>query len=123
MSNNNHPKIAVVGGGYWGKNLVRNFHELGVLHTLCDTDQAILEESLSKCPGLYTTDSYSQVLADPAINAVVIATPALMHYQMTKAALQAGKDVLVEKPLALTLKEGQELADLAADRKLVVQYQ
>jgi hypothetical protein len=66
-NNNNHLKIAVVGGGYWGKNLVRNFNELGVLHTLCDTDQAIREESLNKCPGLYTTDSYDQVLQDPAI--------------------------------------------------------
>jgi UDP-2-acetamido-3-amino-2,3-dideoxy-glucuronate N-acetyltransferase len=120
MKNNNQLNIAVVGGGYWGKNLVRNFKELGVLHTLCDTDQAIRDESLDKCPGLHTTDSYDQVLADPVINAVVIATPAAMHYQMTKEALHAGKDVLVEKPLALTLDEGHELAALAASLNKVL---
>jgi len=119
-NNNNHLKIAVVGGGYWGKNLVRNFNELGVLHTLCDTDQAIREESLTKCPGLHTTDSYDQVLADPAINAVVIATPAVQHYDMAKKALLAGKDILVEKPLALTVAEGEELAALARRHKRVL---
>lgn len=120
MANNNNLNIAVVGGGYWGKNLVRNFHELGVLHTLCDTDQSIREESADKCPGLFTTKNFDQVLADPSINGVVIATPAVMHYQMTKEALQAGKDVLVEKPLSLTLKEGQKLADLATSLNRVL---
>ncbi len=120
MTNNNQVKIAVVGGGYWGKNLVRNFHELGVLHTLCDTDQAIREESSNKCPGLITTANFKQVLADPTINGLVIATPAVMHYQMTREALQAGKDVLVEKPLALTLEEGQQLATLAASLNRVL---
>ena len=117
---NSQVNIAVVGGGYWGKNLVRNFYELGVLHTLCDTDQSIREESANKWPGLFTTDNFKQVLADPAINGVVIATPAAMHYWMTMEALRSGKDVLVEKPLALTLKEGQELADLATSLNKVL---
>lgn len=122
MMKNSQVKIAIVGGGYWGKNLVRNFYELGVLHTLCDTDPSVREECATKWPGLSTTGHFKQVLADPAISGVVIATPAATHYQMTKEALQLGKDVLVEKPLALTLKEGQDLAELAAslDRVLMV---
>jgi UDP-2-acetamido-3-amino-2,3-dideoxy-glucuronate N-acetyltransferase len=113
MKNNNHLKIAVVGGGYWGKNLVRNFYELGVLHTVCDTDQQVRAEAAQSCQGVNTTDNYDSILKDPDIKGAVIATPAVQHYQMTKQALMAGKDVLVEKPLALTLDEGQELADLA----------
>lgn len=120
MTNKNQVKIAVVGGGYWGKNLVRNFYELGALQTICDTDQAIREESLRLYPGISTVCSYEEVLNDASITGVVIATPAIMHYQMTKEALQAGKDVLVEKPLALKLSEGEELSALASSTGRII---
>jgi len=120
MDSKQNLKIAVIGGGYWGKNLVRNFYELGVLHTVCDTDQSIREESVRLCQGISTTSRYEDVLQDEGITGVVIATPAVKHYQMTKLALQAGKDVLVEKPLALQIKEGEELAELANEKNRVL---
>src|SRR5206468_6157989 len=83
--------VAVVGVGYWGKNLVRNFHELGALAALCD-GQASAE---ALCRNQYTDvkfcREYSEVLNDPAITAVALATPAVTHYEMAKAALEAGK--------------------------------
>jgi UDP-2-acetamido-3-amino-2,3-dideoxy-glucuronate N-acetyltransferase len=114
-------RIAVVGCGYWGKNLVRNFHKLGSLRVLCDVSDASLS-ALAKQYGAETCKSYEYLLARPDINAVVIATPAAQHYAMVKAALLAGKDVFVEKPLALQLSEGEDLVDIARkkDRVLMV---
>ena len=120
MSDYQNIKVAVVGGGYWGKNLVRNFAELGSLYQVCDNSASVRESFMNQYPGVTTTDNYSQVLENPDINAVVIATPAALHYEMTKLALKAGKDVLVEKPLALEVKEGKELAALAAEKKKVL---
>jgi len=120
MIDTNELKIAVVGGGYWGKNLVRNFAELGALHTLCDITPQVREECARQYPGIVATDNLASVLEDDQITAVVIATPAAEHYRMTKLALQAGKDVLVEKPLALKLEKGQELAELAAANKRIL---
>lgn len=114
--------IAVIGGGYWGKNLVRNFYELSVLKTVCDRNRASLEELQMKYPQILITDSADNIFSDKSIEGVVIATPAVTHYQITKKALLSGKDVFVEKPLALNLKEGKELVDLAKkmDRILMV---
>ncbi len=112
--------IAVVGGGYWGKNLVRNFYQLGALNTVCDTDLLKQEQYNRDYPGVAVTDNFEEVLADQGIDGVVIATPAVEHYSMTKAALKAGKDVLVEKPLALNIEEGQELNKLAREKKRVL---
>jgi len=105
--------VAVVGVGYWGKNLVRNFHELGALAALCDADPSLEERYKSQYPGVRFFADYKSVLADPSIKAVALATPAVTHYEMAKAALLAGKDVLVEKPLAIDVKHGEELVDLA----------
>ncbi len=105
--------IAVVGGGYWGKNLVRNFTELGALHTICDSDPEKLENYKSLYPEVRTSVDYQQVLADQQIQGVVIATPAVSHFSMAKQALLAGKDIFVEKPLALETKQGLELVELA----------
>ncbi|OGW57494.1 MAG: oxidoreductase [Nitrospirae bacterium RIFCSPLOW2_12_42_9] len=109
-------KIAVIGSGYWGKNLVRNFYELQVLQTVCDTDTNRLKQMMKDYPGINTTTSFNEVLKDEDIKALAIATPASTHYELVKAALQKGKDVFVEKPLALTVKEGDELVKIA--RKL-----
>ncbi|MGH9686183.1 MAG: Gfo/Idh/MocA family oxidoreductase [Candidatus Acidiferrales bacterium] len=115
------PRIAVVGCGYWGKNLIRNFHKLGSLTVLCDVSVSSLT-SLASQYGAEACKSYEDVLARTDIDAVVIATPAAQHYSMVKAALLAGKDVFVEKPLALQLSEGEELVELArkGDRVLMV---
>lgn len=112
--------VALTGLGYWGKNILRNFHELGVLHTACDSDPRMISERKEKFPGVNYTSSYGDVLANPDITAVAIATPAVTHYEFVKRALLAGKDVFVEKPLALTVMEGQELSDIAEKEKRVL---
>ena len=94
--------VAVVGGGYWGKNLIRSFHQLGALRTVCDTNLELLKTYAERYTDIELTSSYHDVLARPDIDAVVIATPAVNHYSAVKEALNAGKDVFVEKPLALT---------------------
>lgn len=106
------PRVAVVGCGYWGKNLVRNFHELGSLASICDVEESSLQK-LSSTYSVQTTRSFDELLANPAIQGIVIATPAAQHFDLAKKALSAGKDTFVEKPLALRVKEGQELVDLA----------
>jgi UDP-2-acetamido-3-amino-2,3-dideoxy-glucuronate N-acetyltransferase len=114
-----NPKIAVIGAGYWGKNLVRNFHQLGALEWVCDEKAATLAEVEAKY-GVKTTNDLETVLADPAIDAVVIAVPASQHYEVAKRCLLRDKDVYVEKPLALHAKEGEELVKLAAQRNRIL---
>ncbi|MCR4337934.1 MAG: Gfo/Idh/MocA family oxidoreductase [Candidatus Omnitrophica bacterium] len=113
-------KIAVAGAGYWGKNLVRNFHALGVLHTICDTDSQNLEKLKQQYSVPQTTLHYQDVLNDPQVDAVAIASPAVTHYALVKQALEAGKDVFVEKPIALELVEAQELIHLAETKKRIL---
>jgi UDP-2-acetamido-3-amino-2,3-dideoxy-glucuronate N-acetyltransferase len=112
-ANRSKVRVAVVGVGYWGKNLVRNFYELGALEALCDPDTSVAEECERKYQGVRFHSEFSEVLADTSIDAVVLATPAASHYEMAKAALDAGKDVLVEKPLAIDVKDGEHLVQLA----------
>jgi predicted dehydrogenase/carbonic anhydrase/acetyltransferase-like protein (isoleucine patch superfamily) len=112
-------KISVIGCGYWGKNLVRNFSELGVLAAVCDVNAELVESTATtyKVPGLML----DQVLKSD-VDGVVIATPAAQHYELTKQALKAGKHVFVEKPLSLKVEEAKQLCELAAqvDRYLMV---
>ena len=108
--------IAVVGTGYWGKNLVRNFAELEVLRVICDRDKDILDHFKAKYPEILTTSSFQEVLETEAIKGVVISTPAAMHYTMAKEALLNDKDVFVEKPLSLRIEEGKELVEIAEER-------
>jgi UDP-2-acetamido-3-amino-2,3-dideoxy-glucuronate N-acetyltransferase len=112
--------VAVVGHGYWGKNLARNFFELGALRTLCDENVDALESVRQKYPGVNFCGEYDGVLDDSEISGVVLATPAVRHYEMARRALLAGKDVFVEKPLALDVKEGAELVRLAAEHKRIL---
>ena len=103
--------IAVAGCGYWGKNLVRNFAEIGSLAAVCDNNPDLANAmSVQHNVPVQTWDG---VLADPAISGVAIAAPAALHYTLAKQALLAGKDVFVEKPLALDVNEAQELCQLA----------
>jgi len=114
------PRIAVVGCGYWGKNLVRVFAELGALAALVDAHQPTVEALVAKHGGRAVT--LEAALADPEIAAVAIAAPAALHHTLAKRALQAGKHVFVEKPLALEIGEARELCELAErlDRRLMV---
>lgn len=109
------PNVAVVGSGYWGKNLVRMFHELGALRTVCDTEPDVLEHIQSKY-AVRTTQFFDDLLLDPSIDAVVIAAPAVLHCDLARRAILDGKDVFVEKPLALHVAEAHELIELARTR-------
>ncbi len=111
-------KIAVIGSGYWGKNLVRNFNELGVLHTICDNNPSTLSAFQEQYPDVAVECSFQNVLQNPAIDAVVIATPAETHYKIAKMTLLANKHVFVEKPLALYVNEAEELQQLALSQNL-----
>ena len=114
------PRVACVGAGYWGKNLIRNFHELGALHVICDTNDAVREVFEKKYPDKQFCSSFSEVLANPDVDAVIIAAPAEKHYDLSREALLAGKHVFVEKPLALKVKEGEELIALADSRDRIL---
>jgi len=114
------PNIAVVGCGYWGKNLVRNFAELGALHTICDSDPEKLRQFQSLYPSVKTETDYHHVLQNKEIKGVVLATPAILHYSMTKEALLAGKDTFVEKPFTTSSKDAQELAELSEKQQRVL---
>src|SRR5712671_1194296 len=113
-------RVAVVGVGYWGKNLARNFYELGALEVLCDPNQTVAEECERNYKGVRFCSEYADVLADPSIDAIALATPAVRHYEMAKAALDAGKDVLVEKPLAVDVKQGEHLVRLAKTNQRIL---
>jgi len=106
-------RVAVIGCGYWGRNLVRNFHELGSLSAICDVNSSVAKELASQY-GVKSCSTLDEILALTDIHAIVIAAPAAQHYHIAKRAMVAGKDVFVEKPLALRLDEGEELVDLAS---------
>ena len=111
-------KTAVVGAGYWGKNLLRVFQELGALHAICESNPGNPNLIPYKDTKLYT--DYLDLLSDSNVQAVAIASPAVTHCEMVKEALESGKDVYVEKPLALTVQEGQELVDIAEKTKNIL---
>ena len=106
-------RIAVVGAGYWGVNLVRVFHQLGALYLVCDFSEAQLGPLAQKYPGVEMNADLDAVLRDPKVDAVVIATPAESHYDVASRSLSAGKDVYVEKPLTLRSEEAGKLTELA----------
>jgi len=106
------PKVGVVGCGYWGKNLVRNFSDLASLAAICDSDGPRLED-LSRTYNVPSIARFQDILALPEVEGVVIAAPAAQHFALAKQALLAGKDVFVEKPLALRVEDGEELVQLA----------
>jgi predicted dehydrogenase len=114
--------VAVVGCGYWGPNLARNLAEARDfrLHALCDPDAAALRAVTRSYPGARSVPSFDALLADDAVQAVVIATPPDTHFSLAKQALSAGKHVLVQKPLAKRLVDGEELAALAKASELVL---
>src|SRR5437667_208045 len=112
--------LAVVGVGYWGKNLVRNFYELDALGVICDADKSVEERCRSAYANVRSCRDFSAMLSYSSVVAVALATPATTHYEMAKAALEAGKDVFVEKPLAVEVKQGEDLVELAAAKHRIL---
>jgi predicted dehydrogenase len=114
--------VAVVGAGYWGPNLVRNFFDTADCRmlTVCDASPARLAEMKRRYPSVAGTTSFDDLLADPAIDAIALATPVETHAPLAEKALRAGKHVLVEKPMTTTTADAERLIALAAERKLVL---
>ena len=113
-------KVGQAGLGAWGKNLARNFDELADLAWLCDTDESTRRDFASRYPRAHVTADFDELLADPTLEAVVVATPVATHYDLARRALAAGKHVFVEKPPAMRAGEMDELCELAEERDLVL---
>ena len=114
--------LGIVGGGRWGKNLIRNFRELGVLEAVCDAQRAARLSVRQAYPEVSVVSDLKSLLAIEAIRFIVVATPAETHGVIVREALKAGKDVFVEKPLCLDVDEALDLKKLAASlgRKVMV---
>lgn len=112
-------KIGLVGCGYWGKNLLRNFYELGALGFVCDASPVNQEVARAMAPGVLILPSFQDAL-NSNVSALAIATPAATHFELVSQAIEAGKDVFVEKPLALNLADGRELVQLAEKRDRIL---
>lgn len=114
--------IGIIGAGYWGPNLIRNFSSLENCRVkyVCDLDQARLAPLKRQYPDIATTAKSQDLFGDAALDAVVIATPVSTHFKLAEQALKAGKHVLLEKPLAATVRECELLLALAAERKLTL---
>ena len=113
-------KVAVAGLGHWGKNLVRNFDDLADLVALCDHSPEQQEAFGKRYPSARMYGDFGEMVEDPTIEAVVVATPVPTHYALSKQALLAGKHVFVEKPPAMHAEEMEELLALAQERGLVL---
>jgi predicted dehydrogenase len=114
--------VGVVGCGYWGPNLIRNLRQLSEcdLKLICDANEGRLGHMRRLYPGVETTARFEDLIEREELDAVVIATPVRFHYGMAKAALEAGKHVFIEKPMARTAAEAEELKELAETMGLVV---
>lgn len=119
MEKDNVPRVAVVGCGYWGKNLVRNFNQLGALSLVADTTSIGQALAAKIAPSIKIVDDLGQVL-NATVDAIVIATPAETHFSLVREALLAGKDVFVEKPLALAYEQGADLVRIADIQKRIL---
>jgi len=114
------PAVAVIGSGYWGKNLIRNHHQIGSLRLICDNNETVLASFKEQYPDIETCVALSDVMSRNDIEGVVIATPAETHYSIAREALLAGKHVYSEKPLVLDEKQGEELITLAEQQNRVL---
>jgi len=114
--------VAVVGCGYWGPNLIRNFASLPncKVKLVCDIDSDRLAHIKELYPDVETTSEFDDLLKDSSVSAIAVATPTRMHFEMARKCLQAGKHILVEKPMACSVKECEQLIELAKRQKLVI---
>jgi UDP-2-acetamido-3-amino-2,3-dideoxy-glucuronate N-acetyltransferase len=112
--------IGLAGCGYWGRNLARNLFQMGHLAAVCDPSAKILKEVKGSYKGVRTTSDFDALLDDAKLKGIAIAAPAAQHHELTRKALQAGKDVFVEKPLSLKVPEAEDLVELARKKKRVL---
>ncbi len=112
--------IGLVGLGSWGRNILRNLYEMGVLYVACDNREEVIEERRKEYSGIEFISNYEKLIEDENVKAVVIATPAVTHYELAKKALYKDKHVFVEKPLAMTVKEGEELVKTAKEKNKIL---
>ena len=110
--------IAVIGSGYWGKNIVRNMYELGRLKIVCDSNKDSLEQIKEGLKEVSFTEDYREILRDRDISGVMIATPAITHYDLARECLSSDKNVFVEKPIAIKVEDAKELITIAKKRQL-----
>ncbi len=113
-------KIAVLGCGLWGRNIVRNFYNLNALGMVCDLDDENLAKVKEQYPDVKTTKDFNDILNSDEITGVVVVTPSHTHYKFVKAMLEAGKHVYVEKPISTVAQEARDLTDLADSKGLVL---
>jgi len=113
-------QIALVGAGQWGKNHLKNLYKLGVLHSVLEPNLESSGQLKKDFPDVNYVEQESQIIDNPEIKGVVIAAPAALHFELARKFLSAGKDVLVEKPLALTVADGLFLVALAQKHKCIL---
>ena len=113
-------KIAVIGCGVWGRNIVRNFYNLNVLDIVCDLDESNLEKVKEQYPGVKVTKDFNDIINNEEITSVAVVTPSHTHYKVVKAVLEAGKNVYVEKPISTVAQEARDLSELAHEKGLVL---
>ncbi len=113
-------KIAVLGCGIWGRNIVRNFYNLNALGMVCDLDDENLAKVKEQYPDVKTTKDFNDILNNKEITGVVVVTPSHTHYRFVKAMLEAGKHVYVEKPISTVAQEAKDLTDVADEKGLVL---
>ena len=116
----NKKNIALIGAGSWGKNHLRNLKNIGVLNCVLETSDKIAQQRKTDFPDVKFIKDDKEIINNPEIEGVVIAAPAELHYRLTKKYLLAGKDVLVEKPLALKVEEGEELVKIAKENNRIL---
>ena len=115
-------RIAIIGCGHWGTNYVRILQLMEEVEVVavCDKEAKLLQKIQKQYPAIKTTNEFSSILQNPKVDAVIIATPASTHFALVKESLQAGKHTLVEKPLALSVEEAEELVELAQKFKRIL---
>ncbi len=120
--NGDVPRVAVVGLGYWGPNLLRVLVERTDVEVgwMCDTDSLRLDQLKRRYPAVWTTENLDDVLDDPQIDGVLLATPVFTHYELARRCLEAGKHTFVEKPLAPSSEQAVELAGVASSAGVVL---
>ncbi len=115
-------KVGVIGAGYWGKNLIRNFNSTGrsLVKFVCDLLQDNLQRTKVFYPDTLLTNNYIELLDDEELNLICIATPPETHFKIAKKCIEAGKNVLIEKPMCKTVREAKNLISLANERKVKI---
>lgn len=113
-------RIAVIGAGCWGRNIVRNFYNLNVLDTVCDMDEENIKKVREQYENVNTTKDFKDIINNPEITSVAVVTPSHTHFKIVKAMLEAGKNVYVEKPISTVAQEAKDLMELANSKGLVL---